>query len=166
MLVCTIPSQAELDKDSAFTGDRVGASRLQILGGATKEPPISMEFAGVSDVRVLQQRGSAVQQELAKKTAELQAAEASKRKVEREKASLLQARASQHPHHRPSPLAPQPSPLSLLTPRPSPLAPHPSPPPHSLSPSSLLPGRYLIVITAVTGPRGALRAAGVAQDFG
>jgi hypothetical protein len=86
--------EAELDKDSAFDGYGVGAARLQPAAAqaASKEAPISLEFAGVSDVRVLQQRGSAVQTELAKKTAELQAAEAARRKVEREKASLLQDR--------------------------------------------------------------------------
>lgn len=84
--------EAQLDKDYAFEGERVGAARLQHGRQRDGEPPpLTLEFAGVKDVRVLQQRGSAVQAELAKQTEALQAAEAAKRKLEREKASLLQA---------------------------------------------------------------------------
>ena len=81
---------AELDTDPDFEGERVGAARLRVEAQQQAAVrTVSTSFANVTNVDVLRQRGSALQSELAEKGAALQEAEAGKRKLEREKASLL-----------------------------------------------------------------------------
>ena len=104
---------AQLDEDYDFEGERVGAARLlprsqppppppgtgdATLGGYTGDASVlTLEFASMSDVKLLQKRGSQVQAEvrslqaeLAKKVSELQASDAARRSAERHKSSLVQ----------------------------------------------------------------------------